>query len=151
MEAATTRQGRLEIRRTIAAPRERIFHAWTTVEGLKRWFAPGDAIVAAAVADVHPGGNWSITMRGPGGEEYHVAGVYVEVDPPARLSFTWRWSHEAEDAVSRVTITLRSVAGGTELVLTHEGLSPESAVGHEQGWVSSLGKLAAECESTHGA
>ena len=28
--------------RTVAAPREKVFQAWTTPEALKRWFAPSD-------------------------------------------------------------------------------------------------------------
>ena len=39
-------------------------------------------------------------------------------------------------------IELRPVAGGTEFVLTHEGLPDEdSRANHRLGWTSSLGKL----------
>lgn len=59
--AATTRQPQqsertLEIRRTLAAPRERVFNAWTRSEELRKWFAPGPLTTAVADVDLRVGG-----------------------------------------------------------------------------------------------
>jgi uncharacterized protein YndB with AHSA1/START domain len=135
---------RLEFRRTIAASRERIYRAWTEAEGLKRWLAPGEAGVSRAEADAVVGGAWSVTMRGPGGEEWVVGGVFEALEPPARLVLTWRWAHEPVESTSTVRVTLREVPGGTDLLLEHEGLSGSSRGGHGEAWMSCLEKLAAE-------
>ena len=41
----------VEVRRTIRAPRRRVFDAWTQAEELKRWHAPGPMTVALAEID----------------------------------------------------------------------------------------------------
>ena len=40
----------LTLNRTIVAPVEEVFAAWTDPEQLRRWFAPDDALVARAIA-----------------------------------------------------------------------------------------------------
>lgn len=132
---------RLEFRRRLAAPRERVFRAWTEAAGLSRWLAPGEARVVAAEADAKPGGRWSVTMRGPAGEAWVVGGVYEEVTAPSRVALTWRWSHEPEDARSRVVVELEDTDGGTLLHVVHEGLVGPSRDGHAEGWESCLARL----------
>lgn len=39
----------LTLHRTIDAPVEKVFAAWTNPEQLRRWFAPDDAVVARAI------------------------------------------------------------------------------------------------------
>ena len=71
----------------------------------------------------------------------------MEVIPNELISYTWRpaWSPGEE---SRVTVRLRDVEGGTELLLTHERFATvESRDGHERGWTSILGKLASYLEN----
>jgi hypothetical protein len=48
---------------------------------------------------------------------------------------SWRWTAGAEDpGESRVEITLRAIAEGTELILTHSNLhDDETRRGHEEG------------------
>jgi uncharacterized protein YndB with AHSA1/START domain len=140
---ATIGETGLEFRRTYAAPRERIYRAWTEAEGLKRWLSPSDANVAKAHADARAGGGWGVTMHGAEGQEYVVAGEYVELKPPELVVLTWRWAHEPEEAASRVTVHLREVAGGTELRLVHEGLAGEAKASHADGWEQCLDKLEA--------
>ena len=47
----------LRLERTFAAPRERVFRAWTDAAELSRWFAPTDEHKTKVVAlDVRVGG-----------------------------------------------------------------------------------------------
>ena len=46
----------LRLRRTFAAPRERVFRAWTVPEEMKQWKAPGDMTTPVAEVDLRPGG-----------------------------------------------------------------------------------------------
>jgi uncharacterized protein YndB with AHSA1/START domain len=145
--ASTTRQTEqtgvtLEIRRTFAAPRERIFNAWTRSEELRKWFAPGPLTTAVADSDLRVGGRYRITMRGPDGKEHTVTGVYQIIEPPRRLVYTWRWEDKPSAGESTVTVEFNDRGESTEVVLRHEGLPNEKErAEHEQGWNGCLEKL----------
>ena len=133
----------LEVRRRFAAPRERVFAAWTSAEALKRWHAPENAIVLDAGVDFRVGGRYHVQMRGTDGSLHLVAGRYREIDPPRRLVLTWRWESKPDATESLVTVEFLERGGETEIVLTHEGLTTEQdRQGHRHGWVGCLEKLA---------
>ena len=145
--ASTTRhpattEHTLEIRRTLAASRERVFDAWTRAEELRKWFAPGPLTTAVAESDLRVGGLYRITMRGPDGKEHTVRGVYQIVDPPKRLVFTWKWDDKPSAGESTVTVEFNERGRSTEVVLRHEGLPNEKEVAeHTHGWNGCLEKL----------
>ena len=108
----------LTLHRTIDAPVEAVYAAWTDPELLRRWLAPGEASVARAVAEVEVGGTFLIEMRGKDGEKWLTRGLYREVVPNRRLVHTWRW--EGSDVESLVTVEFEpESAGATRLTLTH--------------------------------
>ena len=132
----------LQVRRTIRAPRQRVFDAWTKAEELKAWHAPGPLTVSLAELDLRPGGSYRIHMRDPGGAEHRVSGVYREVDPPRKVVYTWGWEgdHSVKDSV--VTIEFHERGDATEVVLTHAGIVEDAErANHEQGWTAILDKL----------
>ena len=134
----------LQVRRTIRAPRQRVFDAWTKAEELKAWHAPGPLTVSLAELDLRPGGSYRIHMRDPGGAEHRVSGVYREVDPPRKVVYTWGWEgdHAVKDSV--VTIEFHERGDATEVVLTHAGIVEDAErANHEQGWTAILDKLEA--------
>ena len=57
-------------------------------------------------------------MREVDGTEHKVGGVYREIVPGKKLSFTWAWESTPEDE-TLVTIELRKNGAGTELTLAH--------------------------------
>ena len=133
----------LEVRRTFAAPRQRVFDAWTSAEALKRWHAPENATVDDASVDFRVGGRYLIQMRGDDGQLHRVGGEYREIDPPRRLVITWAWQEKEVSSDSIVTVEFLERGGETEVVLTHAGLvtEPERA-GHRHGWIGCFEKLA---------
>ena len=144
MAASTEARGEaLEVRRTIAAPRQRVFEAWTTPAELKRWAGPGPFVTPLAEVDLRVGGHYRIHMREPNGSEHRVFGVYREVDPPRRLVYTWSWENDPEIVESVVTVEFHERGNATEVVLRHEGFpTKESRDRHETGWGGCLKKLA---------
>jgi uncharacterized protein YndB with AHSA1/START domain len=78
----------LVLTRLIAAPREKVYRAWTESTLLKQWFAPKPYTTPVAELDVRPGGANLIVMRGPDGKDMPNRGVYLEVVPNQRLVFT---------------------------------------------------------------
>lgn len=133
----------LQVRRTIRAPRQRVFDAWTKKEELIRWHAPGPMTVSLAEIDLRPGGAYRIHMRNPEGQEHRVSGVYREVDPPKRVVYSWGWDGDHPVKDSTVTVEFIERGDATEVVLTHAGIAhaPERE-GHEKGWTAILEKFA---------
>ena len=130
----------LRLARTLPAPRERVFRAWTRPEQVKQWSAPHDASVAECEIDLRVGGRYRIAMQRPNGERYTVGGIYQEVNPPARLVYTWQWEGRPDETL--VTIEFNDRGAETELVLTHTRFaSAEERGKHEHGWTGCLDKL----------
>jgi uncharacterized protein YndB with AHSA1/START domain len=138
----TSTKPSITIKRHLKAPRERVWKAWTTGEALKRWFGPSDATsIDVAEVDLRPGGRYRIVMRENGGETHEVGGVYREIEPYARLVFTWAWVTTPERE-SLVTVQLKEVGAETDLTLTHEHFFDEAARDrHQHGWSGSLDRL----------
>jgi uncharacterized protein YndB with AHSA1/START domain len=137
------------ITRTFAAPRERVFAAWTEPEQFSRWFGPRDCTVLVRAMDVRPGGALHFCHRFPG-EDVWVAGVYREVDAPRRLVIATHFSDPAGGRVERagfplgmreavMTVTFTEREGGTEVVVRHAGLVADQGEG--QGWTETLDRL----------
>jgi uncharacterized protein YndB with AHSA1/START domain len=132
----------LSITRHYAVPPEKVWRAWTEPQALSRWFGPADTeSVTSADLDVRVGGLYSIAFRTADGEEHRVSGVYQEVVPLRRLSFTWAWQ-STPDRVSLVTVELEPKEGGCELRFRHDRFFDQQARdNHERGWAGTFTKL----------
>jgi len=143
----------LNMSRTIRADRRKVFEAWTNPHSMRAWFAPGNMTAPTATNDLRVGGEYRVEMKGSiavhngadpsqASDPIMVAhGVYREIVPYERLSYTWTGSWDPSEE-SLVTVTFKDVQGGTEVILTHEGFHTErSRDTHLGGWESSLGKL----------
>ena len=131
----------LTLYRVIDAPIEAVYGAWTEPELLRRWLAPGDAVVVRAIAEVVVGGTFFVEMRGADGRNWLVSGIYREVVPCRRLVHTWRW--RGSDVESLVTIEFEpESASSTRLTLTHSRFAEDEVRDeHERGWTGCLTKL----------
>lgn len=138
---------RLVLKRTLQAPVEQVYRAWTTPALIMRWFAPGDMTVPQAQADVREGGSYRITMQEPDGESYTTYGIYQQVVPNQRLVQTWQWEGSQEQTL--LTIEFRALGERTtELTLTHERFATvEAKDQHQDGWQGCLQKLEATLAS----
>ncbi len=138
MTADSKPETTLILRRSIAAPRERVFDAWTTPELMRQWFCPNDTFsVAIAEVDLRVGGKYRIGME----DRNHVVriakGTYREVDRPERLVFTWSWDHDPVETL--VTLTFIDLGSATEITLKHEFLATvERRDDHAHGWTGCL-------------
>ena len=141
--AAARSKPSLAIRRSLPAPPDRCFRAWTDGEALKCWFGPGANEIVLAETDPRVGGRYRVVMRSPGGEEHEVSGEFREVVANRKLVFTWAWSSTPERQ-SLVTVEFVPAGDATTLTLTHEEFADEAARDrHHHGWTGSLDKLAA--------
>ena len=103
----------LTLVRRIAARPSIVFDALTTPAGIACWWGPDDGPVLLAETDIRVGGRFRVRFRMLDGSEHESSGQYIEVDKPARLVMSWRWTHagEPEEAgeESRVEIDLRPI------------------------------------------
>ncbi len=138
----------VEVRRTIRAPRQRVFDAWTQAEELKRWHASTQSQPLDASTDLRVGGAWSLLMRNQLGEDHWVRGVYQEIDPPRRLVYTWGWDTPGRAKNTVVTVEFLARGDATEVVVRHEGLATqEDRDRHTMGWEAGLVHLEAALSS----
>ena len=133
---------KLVVRRVIAAPAKDLFDAWLDAKAMAVWMKPGAAERSDVTVDARVGGRFEIVMQTQRGPIPH-RGVYEIIDRPRRLVFTWNSPYAGEHG-SLVTVDFLARAGGTEVVVTHEKLPTEVAVGqHRGGWTEILESLEA--------
>ena len=132
----------VQVRRRMRAGAEQIFDLWTKPELMVRWMSPfPGAVDCKASCDPRPGGDFSLVMSSEGSIR-EVSGVYVLVDRPRKLVFTWI-GPLTNHVTTLVTVELNPLGDETDVVLTHERL-PTQAMheGHTRGWGIILDHLA---------
>jgi uncharacterized protein YndB with AHSA1/START domain len=141
----------VRVSRTLHAPRELVFRAWTSAEHVKRWFAPTEYTVPEARVDARAGGAFEVIMRAPDGVEHWARGVFVEITPNERLELDLIVSDDKRNPLFRAMTEARfaDALGGTRLEVTqgYLVLDPKAAwmvEGAPEGWSQTLDKLSAE-------
>lgn len=151
--------------RIIAAPRERVFKAWTDPAYLAQWWGPHGFTTPSCEVDARPGGHYRIVMRSEDGVEYPLRGEYREIVEPERLVMTSNWAehpaewldlleHDRRTAAGEParealdTVTFEEVDGGTMLIIrtTFDSAGTRDAMlktGMADGWGQSLERLEA--------
>ncbi len=132
----------LQLRRTFAATRERVYRAWTDSRQFAQWFGPtSDYNCIVTEMDLRVGGRYSVEMHHKGGNVHRVTGVYDVVKPPEKLVFTWRWLRDDfKDTV--VTVEFLEQGNSTEVILTHDRfVTLEDRGKHEEGWTGTMKRL----------
>jgi len=82
--------GEVHIVRTINAPRELVFAAWTNPSQLANWFAPRGCSIEFRRLEIVPGGTFHSCIHTPDGHQCWCIGEYREVAAPERLVFTMK-------------------------------------------------------------
>jgi uncharacterized protein YndB with AHSA1/START domain len=144
MEAQMVKtESALEMKRVFQAPVSRVYQAWTKPEMMDKWYFPGGPMHAHCTVDLRIGGSYEVQMHPEEGDPYIAKGVYQEIIPNEKLSFTWSWL--ADEHESLVTLIFRSISQSeTELTLLHEQfVNEEERDSHGEGWVGTLDQLAA--------
>lgn len=134
----------LVLTRVLDAPCERVFAAWTQVEHLAQWWGPKAFTVPHARIDLRVGGEYRACLRSPEGADYWVRGVYLEIDSPAKLAFTWAWEDDDGNPghETRVELTFEAVNGRTLMTFRQaEFESVESRDSHQGGWTECFDRL----------
>lgn len=148
----------LVLERTLRAPRDLVWKAWTDLALLKQWFAPRPYEISELDLDLRPGGAFRIRMVGPDGFDtgHGNPGCILEVVDGQRLSWTsalgpdYRPAETGEGCESfpmTAVITLADGPGGTTLyraVALHKNAADRdmhASMGFEDGWGTCAAQL----------
>jgi uncharacterized protein YndB with AHSA1/START domain len=151
--------GKVEVRRTIAAPRERVFDAFARREQMERWMCRDAAghFIQYLQFDFRVGGGFSLEIRTPDGHVYLHRSIYKEIKRPEKIAFTWNIEHadpagrnvieHAEESI--VTVELLERGKSTEVGLTHDlgAAAAQERGDYQRGWTGCLEKLAEALET----
>lgn len=119
----TTATPEFTITRTLNAPLELVWRAWTEDAELAQWLRPFGVSTDSVSFDVRVGGQYAYTMTNDEtGEEYPTGGTYLEVDPMDRLVFTWGEIGASVDTAPVITLTLNEQGDRTELIFHLRGI-----------------------------
>jgi uncharacterized protein YndB with AHSA1/START domain len=132
---------KLEMKHICAAPRERVYRAWTEAKNLGTWFHPSpECSTIVSQLDLRVGGKLRVEMHHENGEVHKLKGIFKAIRPLEKLAFTWAW--EPDGVESLVTIEFRELGSSTEIFLTHEHFSSfEERDKHNHGWIGCLQQL----------
>jgi uncharacterized protein YndB with AHSA1/START domain len=135
----------LTMTRVLTAPRERVFEACTDPEQLERWWGPKGFTASGIESDLRVGGRYRIAMQPPEGEVFHLSGEFLEVDPPARLAYTFVWEPpDPDDRETVVTLSFGEAGESTEVALTQREFATEARLElHRNGWTEAFERLEA--------
>ena len=133
----------LRLERRVSAPRAAVYRALTDPEQLVEWWGPRGFIAPSVKFDPQVGSGYRIAMQPPDGDLFHLSGEFREVEPPARLAYTFRWDPpHPDDRETVVTLALGDRGEETEVRLAHgEFATAERYALHEAGWTESFERL----------
>ena len=148
----------LVLERTLDAPIDLVWAAFTNPEHLKQWFAPKPYEIAECELDLRPGGIFRIRMIGPDGFDtgHGNAGCVLEVTEGQKLSWTsalgpgYRPAEMGEGCESfpmTAIITLAEAGGDKthyKAVALHKNTQDRDAherMGFQEGWGTTARQL----------
>lgn len=133
----------LRLKRVLPAPREVVYRALSDPGELAKWWGPRGFTAPRIEFEPRVGGTYRIAMQPPDGELFHLAGEFREVDPPARLAYTFRWDPpDPDDRETVVTLSLEDRDEETEVHFTQgEFATEERRALHEGGWIEGFERL----------
>ena len=103
--------------RIFNAPRELVFKAYTDPNLISKWWGPRRYTTTVDKLDLRVGGVWRFVQHDADGNEFAFNGVYREIVPPERLSYTFEFegmpghvlvetvTFEAQGVKTSVTVT----------------------------------------------
>ncbi len=114
--------------RILDAPRELVFKAHTDPHLIAQWWGPRRYTTTVDQLDLRVGGVWRFVQRGADGSEFAFNGVYREIVPPERLSYTFEFEGMPGHVLIE-TVAFEDLGGKTRITVTGSFASPEDRDG----------------------
>ena len=133
---------KITVEKTVAAPIDEVWRAYTTPEDIMRWNAASDDWhTTAATVDLRPGGAFSSRMEAKDGSAgFDFAGTYTEVVAHERIAYTFG---------DRTTVvTFAPAPDGTTVTVTFDAETANPVELQREGWQAILDAFARHVEAT---
>ena len=129
--------------RKVVAPPQSVFAAFEDSARLAVWWGPTGFTTPEIELALHVGGAYRFGMQPPDAEVFHLAGEFLDVEPPSRLAYTFRWEEpDPDDRETVVRLSLDAAAELTRLSLWHGTFATEARLAlHTNGWTDALQSL----------
>jgi uncharacterized protein YndB with AHSA1/START domain len=133
----------LEMKRVLPAARQVVFAAFTDPDQLAHWWGPLGFTVPSVTLEARVGAPYRIQMQPPEGDAFHLTGEFREVDPPARLAYTFMWEPpDPDDVETLVELSFGDLGEATEVLFRQGNFKTESRRQlHEDGWTDTFDRL----------
>ena len=145
-----TTASRVELRRSLNVPAERVFAAFADATLVAQWLRPSpDVKLDVLELEFREGGRYRFAYEVPDGTRMIVGGLYRRIEPPRCIVFSWLIEPPDEHAgiASEVTVLLEQRGSATELLIRHERWERDDAEArHSLGWQGALDLLEAQLE-----
>ena len=106
----------LEMKRVLPSPPSVVFEAFSDAIELAKWWGPKGFTTPSLTFDPRVGAGYRIEMQPPEGEHFYLTGEFLEVDPPARLAYTFVWEDpDPDDVETQVGLSFRDRGASTEV------------------------------------
>ena len=105
-----------------------MFAAFSDPNELVKWWGPEGFSTSSLEFQPRVGESYRIEMQPPEGDHFYLIGESREVDPPARLAYTFVEAPDPDDVETQVDLSFRDLGESTEVGLTQGPFRPRPAV-----------------------
>jgi uncharacterized protein YndB with AHSA1/START domain len=133
----------LAIRRVVPAARTVVYEAFCDPSELAKWWGPKGFTTPSLEFNPRVGESYRIQMQPPEGDSFYLTGELREVDPPARLAYTFVWEDpDPDDGETLVALEFSDLGDATKVALTQGPFKTKARRAlHRDGWTDSFDKL----------
>ena len=134
----------IRLHRVLRAAPERVYRAFLDPDAMAKWLPPNGFTGKVHQVDAKVGGTHKMSFANfTTGKSHSFGGRYLELTPNERIRYTDKFDDPNLPGEMQVTVTLKKVSCGTELMIVQEGV-PEviPAEACYLGWQESLAQLA---------
>lgn len=115
--------GTVQLHCVLKAPPERVYRAFTTPQAMAKWIPPHGFTCTVHHMEPRVGGTFKMSFTNFTTQHSHsFGGEYLELIPNEFIRYTDRFDDPHLPGVMQVTVSLKSVACGTDLSIVQEGI-----------------------------
>lgn len=134
----------VRLHRILTAKPAKVYRAFIEPDAIASWLPPYGFLCTVHALNATVGGQHKMSFRNfTTGQSHSFGGEYLELVPNGRLVYTDRFNDPNLSGEMTVTVTLKAVSCGTEILIEQAGIPDMIPVEScYLGWQESLRKLA---------